>query len=189
MCGSSGKVSPLLFFFCVTPDYKIYPNFLQHYTRQNFVPGFCVHLGMDTNGDIILIEDDADDREILIEAFDHVLTENNYDNRLVVIEDSAVVINYLRTTRTRPFLMLSDINMPKIDGFSLRSRIMADPVLNARCIPYLFLTTSDNADYIDQAYKMSVQGYFCKPVTFSGYKTLIAEILSYWKQSHRPCVI
>ena len=141
---------------------------------------------MKTNGDIILIEDDAEDREILIEAFDQVMTENNYDNRLIVIEDSSVVINYLKSTKTEPFLLLSDINMPKIDGFTLRDQISRDPELNERCAPYLFLTTSDTVDYITRAYQRSIQGYFAKPVTFSGYKKLIADILSYWKLNKTP---
>jgi len=136
---------------------------------------------MKTNGDIILIEDDAEDREILIEAFDQVMTENNYDNRLIVIEDSSVVINYLKSTKTEPFLLLSDINMPKIDGFTLRDLINKDPELREKCSRYLFLTTSDTVDYISKASQRSIQGYFSKPVTFSGYKKLIADILSYWK--------
>ena len=141
---------------------------------------------MKTNGDIILIEDDADDREILIEAFDQVMTENNYDNRLVVIEDSSVVINYLKSTKTVPFLLLSDINMPKLDGFALRDQISKDPDLSVRCSPYLFLTTSDTSDYITKAHERSIHGYFAKPVTFSGYKKLIADILSYWKLNMIP---
>jgi CheY-like chemotaxis protein len=136
---------------------------------------------MKINGDIILIEDDADDREILIEVFDQVITENNYDNRLVVIEDSSVVINYLKSTNTRPFLLLSDINMPKLDGFALRDQISRDPELNGRCAPYLFLTTTNSSDYISRAHEGFIQGYFAKPLTFSGYKKLIADILSYWK--------
>ncbi|MNK01423.1 Response regulator rcp1 [compost metagenome] len=141
---------------------------------------------MKTDGDIILIEDDADDREILIEAFDQVMTENNYENRLVVIEDSSVVINYLKSTKAAPFLMLSDINMPKLDGFTLKDLISKDPDLRTRCVPYLFLTTSGTEDYIEKAYQRSAHGYFAKPVTFSGYKKLIADILSYWKLNKTP---
>jgi len=142
---------------------------------------------MKKNGDIIIIEDDADDREILAEVFEQVLHENNYSNRLVMLEDSAKVIDYLKETGTEPFIMLSDINMPKVDGFTLRGRIFNDPELKDRCIPYIFLTTSGtNQDYIQQAYQMSVQGYFCKPVRFEDYKKLISEIISYWKSSKAP---
>jgi len=142
---------------------------------------------MKRNGDIIIIEDDADDREILMEAFEQVLAENNYSNRLVMLEDSATVIDYLKESGTEPFMLMSDINMPKVDGFTLRNRIFSDPELKDRCIPYIFLTTSGtNESYIQQAYQMSVQGYFCKPVKFEDYKILISEIISYWKLSKTP---
>jgi len=142
---------------------------------------------MKRNGDIIIIEDDADDREILAEVFEQVLTENNYSNRLVMLEDSATVIDYLKETGTEPFLLLSDINMPKVDGFALRNRIYNDPELKDRCIPYIFLTTSGgNENYIQQAFQLSVQGYFCKPVRFEDYKKLITEIVLYWKLSKTP---
>jgi CheY-like chemotaxis protein len=142
---------------------------------------------MKRNGDIIIIEDDADDREILTEAFEQVLAENNYSNRIVMLEDSATVIDYLKETGTEPFLMMSDINMPKVDGFTLRNRIFSDPDLKDRCIPYIFLTTSgSNENYIQQAYQLSVQGFFSKPVKFEDYKTLIAGIINYWKVSKTP---
>lgn len=142
---------------------------------------------MKRNGDIIVVEDDADDREILIEAFEQVLQENKYMNRLVILEDSATVIDYLKTNGSDPFLMMSDINMPKVDGFTLRDRIFNDPELKDRCTPYVFLTTSGtNEDYIKKAYQMSVQGYFSKPVLFSDYKKLLSEIMAYWKMSKTP---
>jgi CheY-like chemotaxis protein len=142
---------------------------------------------MKRNGDIIVIEDDADDREILAEVFEQVLAENNYTNRIVMLEDSEKVIDYLKETGTEPFIMMSDINMPKVDGFTLRNRIFSDPDLKDRCVPYIFLTTSGNNErYIQQAFQMSVQGYFSKPVRFEDYKTLISEIVSYWKLSKTP---
>ena len=142
---------------------------------------------MKKNGDIIIVEDDADDREILQEAFEQVMAENKYNNKLVMLEDSSTVIDYLKSNGTDPFLMMSDINMPKVDGFTLRDRIFSDPDLKERCIPYIFLTTSGtNEQYIKQAYQMSVQGFFAKPIHFNDYKILIAEILGYWKLSKTP---
>ncbi len=142
---------------------------------------------MKINGDIIVIEDDADDREILAEAFEQVIAENKYTNRVVMLDDSEKVIDYLKETGTEPFIMMSDINMPKVDGFTLRNRIIDDPYLKDRCVPYIFLTTSgNNKTYIQQAYQTSAQGYFCKPVKFEDYKILISEILSYWKLSKTP---
>jgi CheY-like chemotaxis protein len=142
---------------------------------------------MNKNGDIIVIEDDADEREFLEQAFNYVIKENNYSNRLVIIADSSTVVDYIRNCEENPFLVLSDINMPKLDGFELRSRIFEDPELKERCIPYIFITTAgDNEEYIREAYQLSVQGYFSKPRKFPEYKVLANDILKYWKSAKTP---
>jgi CheY-like chemotaxis protein len=137
---------------------------------------------MNLNGDIILIEDDYDDREFINELITEVLEDNQYTNKIVLIDNSSKVVNYLRSTPESPFLIISDINMPGLDGFKLRQQIFEDQDLNDKCIPYVFLTTSgDNADYMKRAYGLSIQGYFTKPNDFKEFKTLLSDIIRYWK--------
>lgn len=142
---------------------------------------------MNKNGDIIIIEDDADDREFLTEAFNFVIRQNNYSNKLVVIGDSTLAFDHIKNSGSQPFIVLSDINMPRLDGFELRNLIVEDPELKHRCIPYIFITTAgDNEEYIKQAYKMSSHGYFNKPSHYPEYKTLATDILRYWKTAMVP---
>jgi len=137
---------------------------------------------MNLSGDIIIIEDDQEDREILQELLEEVLKENNYDNKIILISESTTVLDYLRSTTESPFLIISDINMPKLDGFTLRQKIFEDQDLNDKCIPYVFLTTSgDNVDFMKKAYGLSIQGYFTKPNDFTEYKNLLSDIVRYWK--------
>jgi len=137
---------------------------------------------MNLSGDIIIIEDDQEDREILQELLEEVLKENNYDNKIILISESTTVLDYLRSTTDSPFLIISDINMPKLDGFTLRQKIFEDQDLNDKCIPYVFLTTSgDNVDFMKKAYGLSIQGYFTKPNDFTEYKNLLSDIVRYWK--------
>ena len=137
---------------------------------------------MNLNGDIIIIEDDLEDREILTELVEEVLRKNSYDNKIILISDSTTVIPYLRSAKESPFLIISDINMPKLDGFKLRQQIFEDQDLNDKCIPYVFLTTSgDNIDFMKKAYGLSIQGYFTKPTDFTEYQSLISDIVRYWK--------
>jgi len=137
---------------------------------------------MNLNGDIIIIEDDVDDRDILLEVFQEVLEANAYKNKIVLIAESTRVMDYLKLVPESPFLIVSDINMPKLDGFALRDLIFQDKDLNDKCIPYVFLTTSgDNEDYMRKAYGMSIQGYFTKPNDYKDYFLLISDIVRYWK--------
>lgn len=139
---------------------------------------------MKRNGDIIIIEDDPDDWEVLIDVFKKVMKEQKYDNRVIVFEDSTMVLDYLNESDTELFMVISDINMPLLDGLKLRESICANPVLHKRCTPYVFLTTGAiNKDHINKAKELSVQGFFEKPASLKDYKILIAEILGYWHKT------
>lgn len=139
---------------------------------------------MNTNGDIIIIEDDADDRELLISIFEDLTKDYGYNNRLVFIEGAEDVVDFLKSEDCDPFIIISDINMPMVNGFDLRNLIFSDPELRERAIPFIFLTTAANNEmYIKKAYQLSIQGYFAKPISYNQYKKVINDILSYWKNA------
>ncbi len=141
---------------------------------------------MNKKGDIIIVEDDPDDWEILLEVFEHVLDGGGYDNRVVVFEEAAMVLDYLKECDTEPYIIFSDINMPFMDGFQLREQIENDPDLKDKFIPFVFLTTADNDDYKAKAIATGVQGHFVKPSSLEEYKKLIAEILKQWCDCAQP---
>ena len=74
---------------------------------------------MNKTGPIVIIEDDIDDQDILTEIF----KELNYENELIFFSDSVLALEYLTDTAVEPFLVLSDINMPKLNGMELRDKI------------------------------------------------------------------
>ena len=137
---------------------------------------------MDKNGPIIIIEDDFDDQEILRGVFKKL----NYENEIIYFEDGEKALEYLLTMSVKPFLILSDINMPRLNGMELREKIYNNEQLNLRCIPYLFLTTAAEQPLVVKAYSQSVQGFFVKPSSFKEIEKLIFSIMSYWKYCHSP---
>ena len=137
---------------------------------------------MNKFGPIIVIEDDVDDQEFL----DVVFKRLAYPNDVVYFSDGEKAIAYLGTVETQPFLILSDINMPKINGFEVRNKIFADEELAFKCIPYLFFTTASSEQYVEQAYSMSVQGFFIKPASMAELEVTLTTIIEYWKISRSP---
>ena len=95
---------------------------------------------MNKTGPIVVIEDDCDDQEILREIFKIL----EYKNPVIYFSDGEDALQYLIDTEIKPFLILSDINMPKLSGFELREKIYINERLNLKCIPYLFFTTTSN---------------------------------------------
>lgn len=137
---------------------------------------------MDKNGPVVVIEDDEDDQKMLEEIFKKL----NYKNEIVFFEDGLNALKYLDKTEIIPFLILSDINMPKINGLELRNKVHTNEKLHIKCIPYLFFTTSANKQSVIDAYAMSVQGFFVKPVSFDKLESTIRKIMEYWKECIAP---
>lgn len=137
---------------------------------------------MNRDAPVIIIEDDIDDQEILIEVFKRL----GYKNELCFFGDGQAALDYLNKTEVIPFLILSDINLPKLNGFDLRQKIREDAKLELRCIPYLFFTTASNQQAVIDAYSMSVQGFFIKQSKISEIEKTITVIMEYWKRCTSP---
>ena len=137
---------------------------------------------MNRQGPIIIIEDDKDDQELLTEVFGKL----KYPNELKFFSDGQSALDYLNGTDITPFLILSDINLPKLDGFALRSKIRMDADLQTKCIPYLFFSTAANQKSVIDAYSMSVQGFFVKQNKLAEMEKTITVIMEYWKRCVSP---
>lgn len=137
---------------------------------------------MDKTGPIIVIEDDVDDQEMLIEIFQKL----GYENKIVYFSDGNKALEYLNLSDVQPFLILSDVNMPRLNGFDLRKKIFTNEQLQTKCIPYLFFTTGANKKYVVDAYAMSVQGFFIKPASMEDLENTIKKIVEYWKECIAP---
>ena len=75
--------------------------------------------------------------------------------------DGEEALKHINETNDLPFLILSDINMPKLNGFALREKLRMDEKLSNKCIPYLFFSTAVNQKSVIDAYSQSAQGFFC----------------------------
>ena len=137
---------------------------------------------MNKGGPIIVIEDDIDDQEILSEVF----KELKYPNPILFFDNGEVALEHLTATNIHPFLIFSDINLPKLDGFKLRDQIHNNEQLNLKCIPYLFFTTSTDQRSMIDAYSRSIQGFFIKPVTYEDLLRVMRNIIEYWKDCQSP---
>ena len=137
---------------------------------------------MNKTGPIIIIEDDLDDQYILTD----VLKELNYKNEVIFFSDSVKALEYLTHTDIEPFLVLSDINMPKLNGIELREKVHNNEDLRLKSIPYLFFSTSAEQKHVIDAYSRSIQGFFIKPTGYEKLKNTMRKIVEYWQECESP---
>lgn len=137
---------------------------------------------MNKTGPIIIIEDDVDDQDILNDIF----KELPYDNKVIFFGDSTKALEFLTDTEIEPFLVLSDINMPKLNGMELREKVHNNEDLRLKSIPYLFFSTSAEQKHVIDAYSRSIQGFFVKPNNYERLKEVITKIVEYWQECESP---
>lgn len=131
---------------------------------------------------IILVEDDKDDCEFILSALNQVGAKN----KVHCFASPITALEYLRSTNETPFIIISDVNMPQMNGLAFKRTINEDEQLNSKRIPFVFLSTSAHAYLVDEAFHLCVQGYFQKPVAVKAYYDIAKSIIEYWKNSKLP---
>lgn len=137
---------------------------------------------MAKDGPVILIDDDSDECEILADVF----RRKAIANQLICFATGQEALEYLRTTTDKPFLILCDINMPVMSGIDLKKHIQADEYLRRKSIPFVFYTTSATMYAVNEAYEMSVQGFFEKEYSGVNIDRLISCVYEYWQWCRHP---
>jgi CheY-like chemotaxis protein len=137
---------------------------------------------MNKGGPIIIIEDDIDDQELLGDVF----KELDLKNEIMFFGDSQKALDFLTNSEIKPFIIFSDINMPKLTGLELREKVHNNEELRLKSIPYLFFTTSAEQKAVIEAYSKSVQGFFIKPCSYDSLKRVIKTIVQYWQECVSP---
>ena len=137
---------------------------------------------MSVNGPIIFVDDDADDQFIYQEICENL----GVLNTLKFFHRADAVLEYLRETTDKPFIIFCDINMPEMDGLRLRKHINDEEQLRRKSIPFVFFSTAATPAQVRLAYDLTVQGFFLKEQNFGGTQAAIKLILDYWRKSYHP---
>jgi two-component system, response regulator len=126
--------------------------------------------------EILLVEDNPDDAKLTIRA----LTKNKLANNLLHLRDGEAALAYLndRTESTMPKLILLDLKMPKVNGIEVLEKIKSHPMLKQ--IPVVMMTSSQEEQDIVKSYKLGVNAYIVKPVSFDNFIDVVAEVGFFW---------
>lgn len=134
---------------------------------------------------ILLVEDD----DVAAEAVVRSLAKNNLSFPIVIAEDGLEALQILRNQSTskkiqKPYLILLDLNMPRMNGFELLEEIRSDQSLQDSIV---FVLTTSNADSDKtQAYHKNIAGYMVKSAVGPQFLKLAKLLDSYHDSVHLP---
>ena len=144
---------------------------------------------MNQEVEILLAEDNESDAELTIRA----LRKNNLANKLVHLKDGADALDFLfaqgnyayRDVQNGPRVILLDLKMPKVNGIEVLEKIKSDS--RTQKIPVVMLTSSKEDPDIQRCYKLGVNSYVVKPVTFEEFVKAVSDLGLYWMLlNHSP---
>jgi two-component system, chemotaxis family, chemotaxis protein CheY len=119
--------------------------------------------------DVMIVDDSAAIRKIL----QRVLTQAEIPiSSVVEAGDGQEALEALKSKKVS--LILSDINMPNMDGLQLLSRLKEDPELSK--VPVIMVTTEGGSSKVMEAVNLGAAGYVRKPFTAEQIKEKLAGL-------------
>ncbi len=131
---------------------------------------------------ILLVEDNADDVELIEYAFGKA----GVANPLVALTDGDAAVAYLggtgayrdRARHPLPELILLDLKLPRRSGFEVLSFLRAQEA--TRLTPVVILTSSSQEEDIRRCYELGANSYLVKPVGHESLIELVRSLKTYW---------
>ncbi len=124
---------------------------------------------------ILLVEDNEADVWLFCEAFEAL----GIDHDLQVVRDGEAALDLLtgpNRTESLPEIILLDINMPKVDGFTVLTELRSDPKL--RSIPIIMLSSSRAQSDVKKAHDLGANSFIHK--SLSDFSDLVGDFDRYW---------
>ncbi|MFB2875430.1 response regulator [Floridanema aerugineum] len=139
-------------------------------------------------GTLLLVEDNADDEELTLMAFE----QGGITNAVVVARDGVEALDYLfatgiyrdRPPENLPILILLDLQLPRINGLEVLQRIKQTP--RTQKIPVVILTTSNEQQDLVESYSLGCNSYIQKPVDYDRFLNVIQQLGMYWLVINSP---
>src|ERR1035437_1215378 len=127
---------------------------------------------------IILIAEDDDGHAELI---NNGLVESGVKNGIIRFSNGEEVWNFFSGhdnlfsyDKNKSYLLLLDINMPKMDGLEVLKKMKSDAELKE--VPVMMLTTTDDPREVEACYNLGCNIYITKPIDFSKFTEMLYRL-------------
>lgn len=135
---------------------------------------------------ILHIDDDQVDKMVI----EKVIRKLGITTHLFHAADGEEALDLLRGTNGKtapdplPNIIITDINMPRMNGLEFLKALRDDPKL--RHMSVLIMTTSNDDVDRQEAFSYHVAGYVIKPVDIQQFENTFQTLHAYWKLCEWP---
>ena len=126
---------------------------------------------------ILIAEDDDGHAELILEHLEEAGLRNpmvRFRNGQEVLDYLAPLASALPGGRELAYLLLLDINMPRVDGMEVLRRLKGSEA--TRSIPVIMLTTTDDPVEVATCYRLGCNCYIAKPMGFEAFAETLRRL-------------
>jgi CheY-like chemotaxis protein len=130
----------------------------------------------------------VDDNEVDIEVIRRAFARRGIPNRIVEATDGVDALAKLRAGAVpAPFIVLLDLNMPRMSGLEMLQELRGDPDLRDAVV--FVLTTSRADEDMVAAYDRHVAGYIVKGNAGPDFGEVPTLLDTYWRVVELPAAV
>jgi CheY-like chemotaxis protein len=131
----------------------------------------------------------VEDDDICLMMLNRTFKKANIANPISVAHDGIEALELLRGTNNRPrlahpFIILLDLNMPRMDGIEFLKELRKDDALKRSVV--FIMTTSDAEEDKVRAYNLGVAGYILKSGPANAFLEATTLLGAYWRVVEWP---
>lgn len=128
----------------------------------------------------------VDDDDLDVKGMKRALNKLKIANPVVRAKDGEEGLALLRDVEAieRPYIILLDINMPRMNGIEMLTEVRKDPNLSD-AIVFILTTSKSDEDKIN-SYKLNVAGYIVKSNLDDGFLGVMSMLDHYWRVVELP---
>jgi len=129
--------------------------------------------------EILLVDDHESDAKL----FEHAMTQAATRAKLYWVATAEEGLDFLKQEGRfagvgRPKLVVSDLNMPGMDGFSFLGHVRRNPALAT--IPVVIFSSSRAPHDVLRCYRLGANSFISKPMSLEGFVATIGTMVRYW---------
>jgi CheY-like chemotaxis protein len=127
---------------------------------------------------VILLAEDDEGHALLVQKN---IARAGISNQIVHVTDGQEALDYVYRrggyagrSVNGPLLVVLDINMPRMDGVEVLTRVKADEATAK--IPIIMLTTTDDPREVERCYEAGCSVYITKPVDYTAFVEAVKRL-------------
>lgn len=124
---------------------------------------------------LVLVDDDDEDALMLRSA----AAQTPHDIRIVHLCEGEALLSAVREGGLPDrCLILLDLNMPEMDGFTVLDRVRATP--QGHLLPVVVYTTTSDQPQVDRAYAAGANAFLTKPTSLRDTASVLDALVECW---------